>query len=201
MPPATNRPSDDRRSSVLSKDRLKGSASSRVVISSTAWETESLSSSHCPTTDVVTIAINPATNASPTNSAIAAAGRSSRRLRSRSAIGVRAGATVSATMIGRTITWRYQSSAITAKSAAPTARSRHDQSAAFARFGGTGGTFTGRSCRRSDSLTGRGDRQRRSPAEFERPTPCARQRPNVISPGTRPCARRGAPRVQASAFA
>ena len=88
-------------------------------MSSTAWETESLSSSHWARTDAVTIAINPATNASPANSAIAAAGRSSRRLRSRSAIGVRAGAIVSATMIGRTITRRYQSSAITTNERGP----------------------------------------------------------------------------------
>ena len=180
-----------------SNDRLKGSASSRVAISSTAWDTESLSSSHWARTDVVTIAISPATSASPASNAIAAADARA----AGSEVGQRSvegGAIVSATMIGRTITWRYQSSAITAASAAPTARSRHDQSAAFARFGGTGGVH-----RRIGAAAARSPVEATGSAARPLNSSGLRlvQRTNVVSPGTRPCARRGAPQVQASAFA
>jgi len=70
-------------------------------------------------------AISPATTASPTSRASVAAGRS-KRLRTRSAIGEGAGAIVSATMIGSTITRSYGSSAYGDHVAAQTS-TRHDQ--------------------------------------------------------------------------
>ena len=95
-------------------------------------------------TDAVTIAISPATTASPARRASAAAGRSSRSLRREAATGVSAGAIVSATMIGRTITFRNQSTVSAARTTAAQASRRHDHPAARSRLEGTGGTCTGR---------------------------------------------------------
>jgi hypothetical protein len=114
------------------------------VMSSTARETESASSSYCARTEVVTIAISAATAANPTRSASAAAGRPS-RLRSDPATGDSAGAIVSATMTGSTMTRTYQSSASPASRAAAHASTRHDQLAARSRLAGAGGRFTARS--------------------------------------------------------
>jgi hypothetical protein len=72
-------------------------------MSSRACDSESTSSSYCASTEIATIAINPATTASPNTSATAAAGRPS-RLRSAPATGVMAGAIVSANMTGNTMT-------------------------------------------------------------------------------------------------
>ena len=132
---------------VRSRERLNGSSSSRSTMSSIACETESTSSSHCASTELVTIAISPATSATPVRSASAGAGRSRRRRRSRPATGVRAGAIVSAIMIGRTITRRYQRSARIVSATEAQTSNRHDHAAARSRFAGTGGRITGRSCR------------------------------------------------------
>ena len=75
--------------------------------------------------------------------AIAAAGRSSRGVGATRATGASAGAIVSASMTGSTMTRTYQSSASTAIKAAAQTRTRHDQPAAVARFVGTGGQVHG----------------------------------------------------------